>query len=85
MYVCLLTGDNDIIKTECNIKDSNNSGPLLLFESLLCFLLLCSCAVGTSSPLHYSALHSHHNRMTTSSPGLHSRVHSPISIMAALR
>nr|XP_046257770.1 anaphase-promoting complex subunit 1 isoform X2 [Scatophagus argus] len=44
-----------------------------------------SCAVGTSSPLHYSALHSHQSRMTTSSPSLHSRVHSPsISNMAAL-
>uniref|UniRef100_A0A671WIS7 Anaphase promoting complex subunit 1 n=1 Tax=Sparus aurata TaxID=8175 RepID=A0A671WIS7_SPAAU len=41
--------------------------------------------VGTSSPLHYSALHSHQSRMTTSSPGLHSRIHSPsISNMAAL-
>ncbi|KAM3605750.1 uncharacterized protein V6R79_003985 [Siganus canaliculatus] len=44
-----------------------------------------SCAVGTSSPLHYSPLHSHQSRMTTSSPGLHSRIHSPsISNMAAL-
>ncbi|XP_041803521.1 anaphase-promoting complex subunit 1 isoform X1 [Chelmon rostratus] len=43
-----------------------------------------SCAVGTGSPLHYSVLHSHQSRMT-SSPGLHSRVHSPsISNMAAL-
>uniref|UniRef100_A0A3B5BH31 Anaphase-promoting complex subunit 1 n=1 Tax=Stegastes partitus TaxID=144197 RepID=A0A3B5BH31_9TELE len=38
-----------------------------------------------SSPLHYSALHSHQSRILTSSPGLHSRVHSPsISNMAAL-
>nr|XP_033469621.1 anaphase-promoting complex subunit 1 isoform X3 [Epinephelus lanceolatus] len=37
------------------------------------------------SPLHYSALHSHQGRTMTSSPGLHSRVHSPsISNMAAL-
>uniref|UniRef100_A0A665TCG1 Anaphase promoting complex subunit 1 n=1 Tax=Echeneis naucrates TaxID=173247 RepID=A0A665TCG1_ECHNA len=37
------------------------------------------------SPLHYSALHSHQSRIVTSSPGLHSRVHSPsISNMAAL-
>ncbi|TKS85950.1 Anaphase-promoting complex subunit 1 [Collichthys lucidus] len=44
-----------------------------------------SCAVGTSSPLHYSALHSHQNRIMTSSPGVHSRIHSPsISNMAAL-
>ncbi|XP_008298246.1 anaphase-promoting complex subunit 1 [Stegastes partitus] len=44
-----------------------------------------SCAVGPSSPLHYSALHSHQSRILTSSPGLHSRVHSPsISNMAAL-
>ncbi|XP_041866489.1 anaphase-promoting complex subunit 1 isoform X2 [Melanotaenia boesemani] len=42
-----------------------------------------SCAVG--SPLHYSVLHSHQNRTMTSSPGIHSRVHSPsISNMAAL-
>uniref|UniRef100_A0A665T3E7 Anaphase-promoting complex subunit 1 n=1 Tax=Echeneis naucrates TaxID=173247 RepID=A0A665T3E7_ECHNA len=39
----------------------------------------------TGSPLHYSALHSHQSRIVTSSPGLHSRVHSPsISNMAAL-
>uniref|UniRef100_A0A8C4GN11 Anaphase-promoting complex subunit 1 n=1 Tax=Dicentrarchus labrax TaxID=13489 RepID=A0A8C4GN11_DICLA len=39
----------------------------------------------TGSPLHYSALHSHQSRVITSSPGLHSRVHSPsISNMAAL-
>ncbi|XP_007551191.1 anaphase-promoting complex subunit 1 isoform X2 [Poecilia formosa] len=38
-----------------------------------------------SSPLHYSALHSHPSRIMTSSPGVHSRVHSPsISNMAAL-
>ncbi|KAK1905988.1 Anaphase-promoting complex subunit 1 [Dissostichus eleginoides] len=44
-----------------------------------------SCAIGTSSPLHYSALHSHQSRIMTSSPGIHSRVHSPsISNMAAL-
>ncbi|XP_027133594.1 anaphase-promoting complex subunit 1 [Larimichthys crocea] len=44
-----------------------------------------SCAVGTSSPLHYSALHSHQNRIMSSSPGVHSRIHSPsISNMAAL-
>lgn len=61
------------------------SCPSLLSEPLLCFLRPCSCAVGTGSPLHYSALHSHQGRMTTSSPGLHSRVHSPISNMAALR
>uniref|UniRef100_A0A668RHR6 Anaphase-promoting complex subunit 1 n=1 Tax=Oreochromis aureus TaxID=47969 RepID=A0A668RHR6_OREAU len=42
-------------------------------------------AVGSSSPLHYSALHSHQSRIVTSSPGIHSRVHSPsISNMAAL-
>lgn len=42
-------------------------------------------AVGSSSPLHYSALHSHQSRIVTSSPGTHSRVHSPsISNMAAL-
>ncbi|KAL3050601.1 hypothetical protein OYC64_012595 [Pagothenia borchgrevinki] len=44
-----------------------------------------SCAIGTSSPLHYSALHSHQSRIMTTSPGIHSRVHSPsISNMAAL-
>ncbi|CAJ1067046.1 anaphase-promoting complex subunit 1 isoform X1 [Xyrichtys novacula] len=44
-----------------------------------------SCVVGSGSPLHYSALHSHSNRIMTSSPGLYSRVHSPsISNMAAL-
>ncbi|XP_029925763.1 anaphase-promoting complex subunit 1 isoform X2 [Myripristis murdjan] len=44
-----------------------------------------SCGGGCASPLHYSALHSHQNRIMTSSPGLHSRVHSPsISNMAAL-
>ncbi|KAA8583561.1 hypothetical protein FQN60_014769 [Etheostoma spectabile] len=44
-----------------------------------------SCAVGPGSPLHYSALHSHQSRIMTSSPGFHSRVHSPsISNMAAL-
>uniref|UniRef100_A0A3Q1EL04 Anaphase-promoting complex subunit 1 n=1 Tax=Acanthochromis polyacanthus TaxID=80966 RepID=A0A3Q1EL04_9TELE len=44
-----------------------------------------TCSVGPSSPLHYSALHSHQSRIMTSSPGLHSRVHSPsISNMAAL-
>ncbi|XP_012733859.2 anaphase-promoting complex subunit 1 isoform X1 [Fundulus heteroclitus] len=38
-----------------------------------------------SSPLHYSALHSHQSRIMTSSPGVHPRVHSPsISNMAAL-
>ncbi|XP_011482572.1 anaphase-promoting complex subunit 1 isoform X2 [Oryzias latipes] len=42
-----------------------------------------SFAVG--SPLHYSILHSHQSRIVTSSPGIHSRVHSPnISNMAAL-
>ncbi|XP_068597126.1 anaphase-promoting complex subunit 1 [Brachionichthys hirsutus] len=42
-------------------------------------------AVSTSSPLHYSALHGHQSRLATSSPGSHSRVHSPsISNMAAL-
>ncbi|XP_026045596.1 anaphase-promoting complex subunit 1 [Astatotilapia calliptera] len=42
-------------------------------------------AVGSSSPLHYSALHSHQSRIVSSSPGTHSRVHSPsISNMAAL-
>uniref|UniRef100_A0A8C9YHF7 Anaphase-promoting complex subunit 1 n=1 Tax=Sander lucioperca TaxID=283035 RepID=A0A8C9YHF7_SANLU len=41
--------------------------------------------VGPGSPLHYSALHSHQSRIMTSSPGFHSRVHSPsISNMAAL-
>ncbi|XP_041646120.1 anaphase-promoting complex subunit 1 [Cheilinus undulatus] len=44
-----------------------------------------SCTVGASSPLHYSALHGHPNRIMTSSPGFHSRIHSPsISNMAAL-
>uniref|UniRef100_UPI003AAE3DC1 anaphase-promoting complex subunit 1 n=1 Tax=Centroberyx gerrardi TaxID=166262 RepID=UPI003AAE3DC1 len=39
----------------------------------------------SGSPLHYSALHSHQGRIMTSSPGFHSRVHSPsISNMAAL-
>uniref|UniRef100_I3IXS1 Anaphase-promoting complex subunit 1 n=1 Tax=Oreochromis niloticus TaxID=8128 RepID=I3IXS1_ORENI len=39
----------------------------------------------SGSPLHYSALHSHQSRIVTSSPGIHSRVHSPsISNMAAL-
>uniref|UniRef100_A0A3P9N0J1 Anaphase-promoting complex subunit 1 n=1 Tax=Poecilia reticulata TaxID=8081 RepID=A0A3P9N0J1_POERE len=40
---------------------------------------------GGGSPLHYSTLHSHPSRIMTSSPGVHSRVHSPnISNMAAL-
>ncbi|KAK9541139.1 hypothetical protein VZT92_001206 [Zoarces viviparus] len=44
-----------------------------------------SCVVSAGSPLHYGALHSHQSRIMTSSPGLHSRVHSPsISNMAAL-
>ncbi|XP_060896172.1 anaphase-promoting complex subunit 1 [Labrus mixtus] len=44
-----------------------------------------SCAAGTGSPLHFSTRHGHPNRIMTSSPGLHSRVHSPsISNMAAL-
>uniref|UniRef100_A0AAX7VDV4 Anaphase-promoting complex subunit 1 n=1 Tax=Astatotilapia calliptera TaxID=8154 RepID=A0AAX7VDV4_ASTCA len=39
----------------------------------------------SGSPLHYSALHSHQSRIVSSSPGTHSRVHSPsISNMAAL-
>ncbi|KAM9365814.1 anaphase-promoting complex subunit 1 isoform 2-T3 [Pholidichthys leucotaenia] len=43
------------------------------------------CAVGSGSPLHFSALHSHHSRIMASSPAIHSRVHSPsISNMAAL-
>ncbi|KAM4592171.1 anaphase-promoting complex subunit 1 isoform 1-T1 [Odontesthes bonariensis] len=42
-----------------------------------------SFAVG--SPLHYSVFHSHQNKIITSSPGVHPRVHSPsISNMAAL-
>ncbi|XP_017288052.1 anaphase-promoting complex subunit 1 isoform X2 [Kryptolebias marmoratus] len=42
-----------------------------------------SCAPG--SPLHYPALRSQQSRIMTSSPGVHSRVHSPsISNMAAL-
>uniref|UniRef100_A0A7N6BMK7 Anaphase-promoting complex subunit 1 n=1 Tax=Anabas testudineus TaxID=64144 RepID=A0A7N6BMK7_ANATE len=46
---------------------------------------LDSPGVGSGSPLHYSALHSHHSKIMTSSPGLHSRIHSPsISNMAAL-
>lgn len=54
----------------------------LIFPFVLLFL--SSFAVG--SPLHYSALHSHQSRIVTSSPGVHSRVHSPsISNMAALR
>lgn len=58
---------------------------MLVSDPFFGVLLLCSCAVGTGSPLHYSVLHSHQSRMT-SSPGLHSRVHSPsISNMAALR
>uniref|UniRef100_A0A8C5E6Z6 Anaphase-promoting complex subunit 1 n=1 Tax=Gouania willdenowi TaxID=441366 RepID=A0A8C5E6Z6_GOUWI len=41
--------------------------------------------VGSASPLHYSALHSHHNRIMTSSPGSLSKTHSQnISNMAAL-
>ncbi|CAL1577909.1 unnamed protein product [Knipowitschia caucasica] len=44
-----------------------------------------SCAVGTSSPLHFSGLHGHQSRIMMSSPGFHSRVGSPsISNMAAL-
>ncbi|XP_061646236.1 anaphase-promoting complex subunit 1 [Phyllopteryx taeniolatus] len=44
-----------------------------------------SGAVATNSPLHYSTLHSHQNRILMSSPAIHSRVHSPgISKMAAL-
>ncbi|XP_077960460.1 anaphase-promoting complex subunit 1 isoform X3 [Gasterosteus aculeatus] len=44
-----------------------------------------SCPSGAGSPLHYGALHSHQSRVMTSSPGLHSRLHSPsISNMAAL-
>ncbi|XP_071401193.1 anaphase-promoting complex subunit 1, partial [Centroberyx affinis] len=44
-----------------------------------------SCGGGGGSPLHYSALHGHQGRIMTSSPGFHSRVHSPsISNMAAL-
>ncbi|KAM8859323.1 anaphase-promoting complex subunit 1 isoform 2-T2 [Spinachia spinachia] len=44
-----------------------------------------SCPGGAGSPLHYNALHSHQSRIMTSSPGLHSRLHSPsISNMAAL-
>ncbi|XP_031695585.1 anaphase-promoting complex subunit 1-like, partial [Anarrhichthys ocellatus] len=44
-----------------------------------------SCVVSAGSPLHYGALHSHQSRIMTSSPGLHSRAHSPsISNMAAL-
>nr|XP_061821876.1 anaphase-promoting complex subunit 1 [Nerophis lumbriciformis] len=38
-----------------------------------------------SSPLHYSSLHNHQSRILMSSPGIHSRIHSPsISNMAAL-
>ncbi|KAM4607119.1 anaphase-promoting complex subunit 1 [Polymixia lowei] len=44
-----------------------------------------SCGVAVGSPLHYSALHGHQSRIMTSSPGFHSRIHSPgISNMAAL-
>ncbi|XP_011601409.2 anaphase-promoting complex subunit 1 [Takifugu rubripes] len=43
-----------------------------------------SCTVGTTPPLHCSPLHSHQSRMTPSSPGYHSRIHSPLSNMAAL-
>ncbi|XP_068590515.1 anaphase-promoting complex subunit 1 isoform X2 [Cebidichthys violaceus] len=44
-----------------------------------------SCVVSAGSPLHYGALHSHQSRIMTSSPGSHSRAHSPsISNMAAL-
>ncbi|XP_037322013.2 anaphase-promoting complex subunit 1 isoform X3 [Pungitius pungitius] len=44
-----------------------------------------SCPGGAGSPLHYNALHGHQSRVVTSSPGFHSRLHSPsISNMAAL-
>ncbi|XP_054654988.1 anaphase-promoting complex subunit 1 isoform X1 [Dunckerocampus dactyliophorus] len=44
-----------------------------------------SGAVAASSPLHYSTLHKHQSRILMSSPGIHSRIHSPgISNMAAL-
>ncbi|XP_034407430.1 anaphase-promoting complex subunit 1 isoform X2 [Cyclopterus lumpus] len=44
-----------------------------------------SGVVTSGSPLHYGALHGHQSRIMTSSPGSHSRVHSPsISNMAAL-
>ncbi|KAM3862835.1 anaphase-promoting complex subunit 1 [Diretmus argenteus] len=44
-----------------------------------------SFGVVGGSPLHHSVLHSHQARILTSSPGFHSRVHSPsISNMAAL-
>ncbi|XP_028982960.1 anaphase-promoting complex subunit 1 isoform X2 [Betta splendens] len=44
-----------------------------------------SCPIATGSPLHLNALHSHHSKVMTSSPGIHSRIHSPsISNMAAL-
>lgn len=67
------------IITSYKLRDQNVSiWPGYCFSS-------CS-AVGSSSPLHYSALHSHQSRIVTSSPGTHSRVHSPsISNMAALR
>uniref|UniRef100_A0A3Q3R8Z7 Uncharacterized protein n=1 Tax=Monopterus albus TaxID=43700 RepID=A0A3Q3R8Z7_MONAL len=59
-------------------------GALLMSDFVLVFFP-SSFPVGTCSPLHYSALHSHQSRIMTSSPGLHSRAHSPsISNMAAL-
>uniref|UniRef100_A0A8C6KV63 Anaphase promoting complex subunit 1 n=1 Tax=Nothobranchius furzeri TaxID=105023 RepID=A0A8C6KV63_NOTFU len=56
------------------------SGPTVLFYPLC---PSSSCAL--SSPKHYNVLRSNPNRAVTSSPGAHSRVHSPnISNMAAL-
>uniref|UniRef100_A0A8C9YEK9 Anaphase-promoting complex subunit 1 n=1 Tax=Sander lucioperca TaxID=283035 RepID=A0A8C9YEK9_SANLU len=58
---------------------------LSLTSSLLPPIRSVLQSFGPGSPLHYSALHSHQSRIMTSSPGFHSRVHSPsISNMAAL-
>uniref|UniRef100_A0A8D0CXX3 Anaphase-promoting complex subunit 1 n=1 Tax=Sander lucioperca TaxID=283035 RepID=A0A8D0CXX3_SANLU len=67
-------------------QDVNPVGtPLGLMASGLLTSHLRNISLGPGSPLHYSALHSHQSRIMTSSPGFHSRVHSPsISNMAAL-
>lgn len=56
------------------------------FDSKEELAVLCCCVAPI---LMYvfdcSALHSHPTRLATLSPGLHSRAHSPISSMAALR
>jgi len=56
------------------------------FDVVLPHHLNCSSSFAVGSPLHYSVFHSHQNKIITSSPGVHPRVHSPsISNMAALR